>query len=394
MLVHGHTERTYGELSTFAKFRLRWTFAEALPPAECKVEWPDSQPTEVNNPDPEHFSLTSWCSAMPGEPLCSSQIVYTVTTRNTSRYACDTCKTSEPELTEFRGSRCGYDLIKWESLTISPGSFNACSCNLSLSCSELPSEELPRACIHFAEPAVLSHTENDDADHEEYEDHEDESEDSDSFIVFYETGEVSHRIFSSDDLDQADALGAVSADWRWLCDGESLVVVTAMGIDRWLGGAAGSQFFCHGDTLRARMALPEWWKVKFQQGVALPGSFNTDTLFACKLSLQFENLCYSTRFGLSVQVAPAQGDCDFQDAAEANSSIAYEYKSSAFGVQTYRSNKTCYPTAAFEELLVQVVDVVGHIGAEVGSSPCRTTIQYRLDAWSYRSECHSRFRQL
>jgi len=380
MLVHGHTERTYD-----AKLRLRWTFAEALPPAKCKVEWRDSQTTEVNNPDPEHFSLTSWCSAMPGQPLCSSHIVYTVTTRNTSQYACDSCKTSEHALTEFRGSRCGYDLIKWESLTISPGSPNACECTLSLSCSELPSEELPRACIHSAEPAILF-------------------EDDGGYLLFYETGEVSQAISSADDVDQADELGAVSADWRWLCDGKDLYIVTAEGIDRWSGAAADSLFVYSGDdfddedfaTLEARTVLPPWWKVKFQQGVALPGSFNTDTLSGCGLSFQWGNLCYHTHFGFSVKVAPAQGDCAFQHVTAADSHTFYEYKSSAFGVQTYRSFVTCYPTAAFEEIRVQVEDVVmpaGRVEAEVGGFDCRRTIRYRLDAASYLSRCESALKQ-
>ncbi|CAE7542851.1 TNC [Symbiodinium microadriaticum] len=340
MLVHGHT---YGNL------RLRWTFAEALPPAKCKVEWPDSH-IEVNNPDPEHFSLTSWCSAMPGQPFCWSPIVYTVTTRNTSQFACDSCKTSEHALTEFRGSRCGYDLIKWESLTINPGSPNACECNLSLSCSELPSEELPRACIHFAEPAILS---KDDGD----------------YLVFYETGEVSQAITSADDVDQADELGAVSANWRWLCDGENLFVVKAGDIDIWSGDAGSFYSKDYSATLQPRAVLPAWWEVKFQH-LALPGSFNTDTLLGCELSFQSGTMCYHTLFGSSVRVAPAQGDCAFQNFTAADSHVLYEYKSSAFGVQTYRSSKTCYPKAAFEEIRVQMEDVVlpaDRFETEVGS---------------------------
>ncbi|OLP88537.1 Adhesive plaque matrix protein 2 [Symbiodinium microadriaticum] len=350
MLVHGHT---YGNL------RLRWTFAEALPPAKCKVEWPDSH-IEVNNPDPEHFSLTSWCSAMPGQPFCWSPIVYTVTTRNTSQFACDSCKTSEHALTEFRGSRCGYDLIKWESLTINPGSPNACECNLSLSCSELPSEELPRACIHFAEPAILS---KDDGD----------------YLVFYETGEVSQAITSTelsfgaascaDDVDQADELGAVSANWRWLCDGENLFVVKAGDIDIWSGDAGSFYSKDYSATLQPRAVLPAWWEVKFQH-LALPGSFNTDTLLGCELSFQSGTMCYHTLFGSSVRVAPAQGDCAFQNFTAADSHVLYEYKSSAFGVQTYRSSKTCYPKAAFEEIRVQMEDVVlpaDRFETEVGS---------------------------
>ena len=190
-----------------------------------------------------------------------------------------------------------------------------------------------------------------------------------------------------------DGLGAAAVDWRWSCDGENLFVVTPEGTESWSGAAsaaAGSQFFSEHDSFRARTVLPEWWKVKFQQGVALPGSFNTDTLWGCELSVQSGNMCYHTDFGLRVQVAPAQGDCAFKDVTAADSHIAYEYKSSAFGVQTYRSNKTCYPKAAFEEIRVQVEDVVmDHIEPEAAGSPCRTTIRYRLDARSYLSRCHS-----
>ena len=177
MLVHGHTEWVG------TKALLRWTSANALPPAKCKVDWPEARhAVQLNNPDPKHFSLPSSCATTPGLPLCSSQIVYRVTIRNTSQYACNACKTSEHALTEFRGSRCGYDLIRWESLTISPGSPDACTCNLSLSCSELPSEELPRACIHSAEPAVLSLARSVGED--------DAGKDVVGLYIFYETGDL------------------------------------------------------------------------------------------------------------------------------------------------------------------------------------------------------------
>ncbi|CAE7324324.1 Dll4 [Symbiodinium sp. CCMP2456] len=380
MLVHGHAVPVH---SSFTKFVLRWTSAHALPPAKCKVDWPEARhAVPFNNPDPKHFSLTSWCATTPGLPLCSSQIIYTVTTRGASHYACDACKTSEHVLTEFRGSRCGYDLIKWESLTISPGSPDACTCNLSLSCSKVPSEELPRACIHFAEPAVLSYSKRDE---------DDEEKDSDAFLIFYETGE---QLFSSADFEMADAFAAASADHTWLSDGKNLHITNPERSDVWLGRAGGSRFFHHDGALRARGVLPEWWNVKFKQDAALPGSFNADTLLGCEISIQSDNFCYSTRFGESVQVAPTQEeDCAFEDVTVAGNRIAYEYKSSAFGVQTYRSSVTCYPTAAFEEILVQVVDVgmpAGHVEAELGDSRCRRTIHYRLDAWSYLSECHAR----
>ncbi|CAE7745822.1 dlc [Symbiodinium sp. CCMP2592] len=385
MLVHGHTEWVD------AKSRLRWSSAKALPPARCKVEWPEAHyAVKFNNPDPEHFSLTSWCAATPGQPLCSSQIVYTVTTRNTSHYACDACKTLEPALTEFRGRRCGYDLIKWESFTISPGSFAACTCDLSLSCSEVPAEELPRACIHYAEPAVLSLARSVDEN--------DAGKDVVGLYKFYEAGDLL-LTRSADGPEEADRLGAESADHTWLSDGENVLSIGPHNTDLWVGRTAGSHFILNGSVLSAPTALPEWWKVKFKQEAALPGSFNTDKLAGCEFVFKTNSSCYSARLGQGVWVAPPQEDhqedCVFEDDATADSSIAYRYRSSAFGLQTYRSKEACYPTAAFEEILVQVVDVgmsTEDLSYTISSSPCRTVIRYMVDARSKLSECHSFFK--
>ena len=202
----------------------------------------------------------------------------------------------------------------------------------------------------------------------------------------------------ADDFDKSDALGALSADTTWLSDGKDLLLAGASGGKvLWIGRAAGS-YFRRTDavvSLRARTALPEWWKDKFQQEAALPGSFNTDKLAGCELFFKTDNWCYSARLGESVWVAPAQGDCVFQDAANAGNSTAYKYRSSAFGLQTYRYKKTCYPTAAFEEVQVQVVDVgmpPEDFNYTVASSPCRTTIRYMTDARSKLSECRSFFK--
>ncbi|CAE7324319.1 TNC [Symbiodinium sp. CCMP2456] len=367
MLVHGVHKTT----------RLRWTSAEALPPAKCKVEWPDVGPPK--NPDPQHFSLTSWCAKTPGKPLCSSQIVYTLTSRYTSNYACDGCRTSEHALTEFRGRRCGYDLVKWESLTISPGSPNACTCNLSLSCSEVPSEELPKSCMHFVEPAVLS-----SPPHLSY--------------IFYESGDFRRAVTRTFPFDVADGVAAAPTADSWLSDGENILVTSLkLGTSRCLGRPDGSFWMETGQNtgkvLRADTVLPEWWRAKFKQDEALPGSFNTDRLAGCEVLVKSNNLCYSARLGQAVWVTSAQGDCVFQDDAAA-ANIAYEYKSSAFGLQTYRSNRTCYPTAAFEEILVEVVDVgmpTKDFNYTVASSPCRTMIRYMVDARSKLSECRSFF---
>lgn len=373
MLVHGRPQLLRGRISRYVKFKMKWTSADALPPAKCKVV-----------PDPEHFSLSSWCVATPGQPLCSPQIVYTVTSRNASHHACDGCQAPEHALTEFRGSRCGYDLIKWESFTINPGSHDACTCNLSLSCSEVPADELPRACIQAAEPAVLSFGLA-GKDEERF------------FFIFHETGEL--LATSSEGAVDNDALGAVSAEW--LSDGRNLLIKSPHETEFWRGHGAGLQFSSYDGNdeknaawLRARTVLPEWWKVKFKQEAALPGSFNTDKLVGCEFIFKSKGSCYSARLGQGVWVSPAQGECIFEDVAKANNSIAHKYRSSAFGLQTYRSHVTCYPTAAFEEIQVEVVDVgmpAEDVNYTVASSPCRTYVRYMMDARSKLSECRSSF---
>ena len=196
-----------------------------------------------------------------------------------------------------------------------------------------------------------------------------------------------------------DELGAASADLTWLSDGENLLIKSPLGTQLWRGDRAGLHFFYEGNRgisrLRASTVLPEWWKVKFKQEAALPGSFNTDKLVGCEFIFESKGSCYSARLGQGVWVSPAQGDCVFQDAAKANGSIAYKYMSSAFGLQTYRSDVTCYPTAAFEEIRVEVVDVgmpAEDFNYTVASSPCRTTIRYMTDAIPKLSECRSLFK--
>ena len=169
--------------------------------------------------------------------------------------------------------------------------------------------------------------------------------------------------------------------------------------DLWVGRPAGSHFIYNGSVLSAHTALPEWWKVKFKQEAALPGSFNTDRLAGCEFVFKWNSSCYSARLGQAVWVAAPQedhhDDCVFQGDANAESSFAYKYRSSAFGLQTYKSNVTCYPTAAFEEILVQVVDVgmsTEDLSYTISSSPCRTVIRYMVDAGSKLSECRSFFK--
>ena len=197
-------------------------------------------------------------------------------------------------------------------------------------------------------------------------------------------------------------MGAVFADITWLSDGENLLIKYTQGTEFWRGHGAGLQFFYDGNVfgeyaawLRASTVLPEWWNVKFKQEAALPGSFNTDKLAGCEFIFKSKGSCYSARLGQGVWVSPAEGDCVFQDAAKANGSITYKYRSSAFGLQTYTSDVTCYPTAAFEEIRVEVVDVgmpAEDFNYTVASSPCRTTIRYMTDAIPKLSECRSLFK--
>ena len=106
------------------------------------------------------LDLPTQCLKEPARPRCGSELAYPVAVRNASRYGCEDAH-NEYQWIEFRGQRCGYDLIQWEAaIARSPGpghkSQRCRTRSISAHCGATPMHEgLPAACVHLAEPAVF-----------------------------------------------------------------------------------------------------------------------------------------------------------------------------------------------------------------------------------------------
>ena len=135
-------------------------------------------------------------------------------------------------------------------------------------------------------------------------------------------------------------------------------------------------------TLNASGPLPLWWTFRFRDSAS---GFKADTLAGCQTTLHSKGVCYTIRFGEEVWQAPASdGDCL---AAKTGTGTRYGYRSSAYGGQTYTSQETCLPTAAFRELLVQVVDAKVTQQGDATETSCRVTLRLTFDASAKAATC-------
>ena len=61
----------------------------------------------------------------------------------------------------------------------------------------------------------------------------------------------------------------------------------------------------------------------------------------------------------------------------------------------YRSNNDCHQVAAFEEVVLQIVDVPNaEMTLAPAHTPCRTVIHLTMDVAALRSVCHSGYEQI
>ena len=113
------------------------------------------------------------CSTQPARPRCDAEVTYITTSLVASRYNCQD-EADEvvdslwlPQLVQFQGRPCGYDLIRWEAATIlrHPGysTSQPLPCKIKsqhhrpLECGEIPpDEQLPHGCFRAREPAVFA----------------------------------------------------------------------------------------------------------------------------------------------------------------------------------------------------------------------------------------------
>ncbi|CAE7695748.1 N [Symbiodinium sp. CCMP2456] len=376
VLARGHSDIEFGRQA------ITWTLAEPIPQNSCHM--PSSAVQMLENT----WSFPVGCSTTPARPRCSSDIVYPITVVNDSRHSCSNCSLDGYALAEFRGRRCGYDLIQWDFFTVSPGSSASCDCFLHLECGQPPTDELPRSCSHFSEPAVLEFM-----------------EDTVTWMyMLFDNGVASLSSLDSG-LDwggnaewqakDAAATATSSPSDAWYFDGECLSVRRAPPFSDWIIRLVindGSVFNSTKDGLvRVAGVPPPWWSYNFQKDATLPGSFNADKLLGHKVVFSSLGVCYSAELGKEFLTVPAQGDCASQVFAS-HAGTRYMYLSSAFGIQTYRSERSCFPLAAFEELQLEVVDVTTAKGDDnftVSISPCRTYVRFVVDAEPRQSHCRS-----
>ena len=114
-----------------------------------------------------------YCSKQAARPRCDEEVKYTTISLVSSHYTCEDGADEPvdslqfPQLVQFQGRLCGYDLIRWEAATILPhlgySTSQALPCKIKnqhhppLECGELPpAEQLPRGCLRTRDPAVFT----------------------------------------------------------------------------------------------------------------------------------------------------------------------------------------------------------------------------------------------
>ncbi|CAE7890580.1 unnamed protein product, partial [Symbiodinium microadriaticum] len=345
---------------------IQWDLAESLPhTANCKSLQLNSSCGGLL----QNLDLPNMCRKSAAKPNCAPRIEYTVTTK-IGGYSCNEKPQEDRQLVTFVGQQCGYDLIKWASMSTSKG----CVHNFSLACgSTPPGEELPNSCTYAAEPAVFN-----------------------ARSSLSKDGATSmFKMFSSGKF--AVSTGALASrhaqvprpvpKMTWHSDGTYLSLQYRSGDQRIrqgykVAGLDGSQFNgSAGQQLLAAWHLPVWWTSRFQPQLDMPSSsFDADKLSGCRLA--FEDHWYNYSFtGTYGQELWGRYHSYW---------TRYTYVSSAAGFQTYRSKMPCLPVAAFFEILLMVANVETQGAAEHYSaqqSSCRILIRVVLNAESKVASC-------
>ncbi|CAE7497470.1 GALNT12, partial [Symbiodinium sp. CCMP2456] len=384
----------YGDVCDEEEGYIQWRAAVAKTPGKCS--W-SLNSDECGEPTAsEYFDLPITCSAEPGLPRCDSEIEYSVTSHDKDLdHSCARNGSQSFSFTKYQGRQCGFDLIQWESVTVPPPGHEAfaspssapCSYKLSTDCGVTFAKQLPRACAHVSEPALFE-------------------------LVIYDVKSL-YKLFDSGEFTKTDSDSLIAADREirstWHSDGRYLSLQTK--------GQGQVGFRCQDDgsafvsadagrgfryRLTAPWPLPSWWTFKFQQQGFLPGTFNTDRLVGCKVAFRENKTCYIGMLGQDLWVTSTQYDCmadrySLQIFKRNQTAKRYVYISSAYGVQTYRSHDWCAPTAAFQELQLEVVDV--HVPREeyshtILATPCRTTIRYLLNATAQEAQCRNVYKDI
>ncbi|CAE7898227.1 jag1a, partial [Symbiodinium sp. KB8] len=357
---------------------IQWTAARAESASLCNLTFGEGTRCGIAPHFPQ-LALPTSCSVRLAQPRCSSKIVYRSAMSEEVQHCYQAVHGAE--YVEWHGTKCGYDLIQWNSRPrLAEPPSDLCEVkNRSLGCGE-PAEGLPRACQAFAEPAVFVL------------DLAADLADLKPLLKIFDSG-----VFT---LVHRELNGSDTTTGTWQTDGEylSLQWVASTQSDRRMAFRcyhSDSSIFTNRFGWRAMTAAwqpPPWWSWKFRTTADFTGIFNTDRLCGCKVAWSMAGTCYRAVFGEEVTQTLGDPDCSSQNTTGPGQT-RYAYISSMFAVQTYRSRVPCSTTAAYDELKLEVVDVrVEEPYADVSHTPCRTSIRYFVDATSLKFKCESLYR--
>ncbi|CAE7333455.1 Notch3 [Symbiodinium sp. CCMP2456] len=370
---------------------IQWIADESRPHGNCSWRWSGS---EADCHTTAHtirmlrgLKLPTHCSKHAARPRCSSQIEYVVTSPQASRYACGNVSLpDEYEIVTFRGHRCGYDLISWDTASITVLS-KTCTYKLSSACGDIPDgEQLPKSCRNSAEPAtfVWQHVDRMPETVKFFDDG--------SFTL--EPGQNGKKTWQSDGVYLSLQKKFASERMRWGFRRYLDEPEDEGDLDE-LDEHVGFHFFDRTtDELKAKWkTLPSWWVFKFQQ-ISSRASFNADRLVGCEKSFSHQDACYKIVFGQEIwTTADSKSYCDFGQVAKP-AWRKYVYSYSAFGVQMYRSATPCLPIAAYEEIQLTVTDVnlpEEEFAYATTDAPCRRTIGIATAARALDSKCQNAY---
>jgi len=139
---------------------------------------------------------------------------------------------------------------------------------------------------------------------------------------------------------------------------------------------------------------PDWWIHRLQRQAAVGGYVNEDLVAGCKMVSHHKGICYQVWFGEEIRTHQSdEHECVRRDLNKEFALSRYLFTEGTPPI--YRSNNDCHQVAAFEEVVLQIVDVPNaEMTLAPAHTPCRTVIHLTMDVAALRSVCHSGYEQI
>ena len=376
LIFKGHPCEDFGAGEQAA---IKWTFAESPASGGCKFEWPRASCGILPKRLKSRLTpgLPSSCLQEPAKPRCSDDISYMITANRELQVSFESAE--GVQMVEFRGRRCGYDLIEWHSWR-SVSRRDAPWHSFQLGCGQVSiHQQLPTSCVYVLEPAI--------------------------FEIYMDNVKWIHKYFDNGEMTVSDSDGVpqfAGASIMWQTDGTYLALQakwndkkTHMVFRRLSDDGSNFQLKSSQMLLTARGTLPTWWSFKFpyQQQKDFPQVFNADKLVGCSLAFDRHGSCYKIRFMRDIFLTSnASAECAREPW---DMGRRWKYVSSGFGVQVYQGAGDCLPLAAHKEIHLEVVDTKGlpHIAFTVTESLCRTSIRIVADTRPFLEGCKNVYKE-